>query len=63
MPQNLLHRSFPRWQFHRLRGICRMLMNFSDSTSIRKPENTAVLDALQLRLGETATTPSRPIND
>jgi para-nitrobenzyl esterase len=40
-----------------------MLMNFADRTSIRKPENSAALDALQPRLGKTVATPSRPTNE
>jgi hypothetical protein len=31
-----------------------MLMNFADTTSIRKPENSAALDALQLRWAKQA---------
>jgi len=51
----------PAWPAYR--ADTDLLMNFSDPTSIRKPENSAVLDALQVRLGGTAATPSRPINE
>jgi para-nitrobenzyl esterase len=48
----------PAWTAYR--ADTDMLMNFADTTSIRKPENIAALDALQLRLSKAAAPRSRP---
>jgi para-nitrobenzyl esterase len=42
----------PAWTAYR--ADTDMLMNFADTTSIRKPENSAALDALQLRWAKQA---------